>query len=294
MDKAEFKFDQIGCWSEIKLDIVREYAAVYSKILSARTNPSLYHLYVDAFAGAGVHLSRTTGEFVLGSPLNALSVKPPFREFHFIDLDREKVSALRELVKDRSDTYVWEGDCNQLLHKEILPRCRYKDYRRALWLLDPYKLQLNWSVIEMAGREETIDIFLNFPVMDMNRSVLWRDPSKVHGRNRARMDAYWGDHSWQEISYTTNDNLFGWQEKADIETIVQAFRERLKKVAGFANVPRPIPMRNTKGASNGLNPLGTRSRAAQKSARAVSTAMPNVWLSVYRRWDNLTMLTVFS
>ncbi len=31
----ELKYDEIGYWSEIKLDIIREYAAVYSKILVA-------------------------------------------------------------------------------------------------------------------------------------------------------------------------------------------------------------------------------------------------------------------
>jgi hypothetical protein len=36
-------------------------------------------------------------------------------------------------------------------------------------------------------------------------------------------------------------------KKTDNETIADAFRERLQKVAGFKNVPQPIPMRNTKG-----------------------------------------------
>lgn len=67
--------DQIGYWSEVKLDIIREYAQAYSRILAAQ--PRLYHLYVDAFAGSGLHVSRTTGELVAGSPLNALEVEPP-------------------------------------------------------------------------------------------------------------------------------------------------------------------------------------------------------------------------
>ena len=29
-----FEFDQVGYWSEIKLDIIKEYAVAYSKILS--------------------------------------------------------------------------------------------------------------------------------------------------------------------------------------------------------------------------------------------------------------------
>lgn len=67
----ELDYDEIGSWSEIKLEIVRKYAAAYSTIMAKQ--PSIKkHIYVDAFAGPGVHISRATGDFVLGSPLNAL------------------------------------------------------------------------------------------------------------------------------------------------------------------------------------------------------------------------------
>lgn len=43
--------------------------------------------------------------------------------------------------------------------------------------------------------------------------------------------------------------LFGEiEEKAANEAIAEAFRIRLKKVAGFEYVPNPLPMRNNKGA----------------------------------------------
>lgn len=100
--KKQPEFDQIGYWSEIKLDIIREYASAYSRILSKK---NLRHIYVDAFAGAGVHLSKAKGEFILGSPLNALEVQPPFREYHFIDLDSKRVAGLHELVGDRRDVH---------------------------------------------------------------------------------------------------------------------------------------------------------------------------------------------
>ena len=74
----EPKYDEIGYWSEIKLDIIKDYAAAYSRILSGQKKPSLYHIYIDAFAGAGVHISKRTVEFFPGSPFNALMVKPPF------------------------------------------------------------------------------------------------------------------------------------------------------------------------------------------------------------------------
>ncbi len=48
MSKA-LEYDEIGYWSEIKLEIIKEYASAYSKILSSRRNPSFYHIYIDSF-----------------------------------------------------------------------------------------------------------------------------------------------------------------------------------------------------------------------------------------------------
>src|SRR5271154_2125670 len=109
---APLTFDRIGYWSEIKLQIVKEYASAYSTLLAAQKNPSLYHVYIDAFAGAGMHLKKSTEEFVLGSPLNALNIRPPFREYHLIDILPEKVEALKELVGPRNDVEIYQGNCN--------------------------------------------------------------------------------------------------------------------------------------------------------------------------------------
>lgn len=37
------KIDEIGPWSEVKLDILKRYAVEYSKILSNQRNPSFFH-----------------------------------------------------------------------------------------------------------------------------------------------------------------------------------------------------------------------------------------------------------
>lgn len=242
-----FKHDEIGYWSEIKLEIVSKYASAYSKI-RAKQQYIKRHLYIDAFAGAGVHVSKQTREFVPGSPMNALLVKPPFRELHFIDMNGGRAAELRKLAGERTDVHVHEGDCNKILEDRVFPRCRYEDYSRALCLLDPYGLHLNWSVMAAAGRMKSIEIFLNFPVMDMNMNVLWRDPDKVQLEQAHRMDAFWGDDSWREAAYSTDQNLFGFPEKTDNDVIAEAFRVRLQDVAGFQYVPAPMPMRNEKGA----------------------------------------------
>jgi three-Cys-motif partner protein len=246
---------EIGYWSEIKLDIIRDYAAAYSQILSAQKKPALRHVYIDGFSGAGFHTTKGTGDLVWGSPTSVLLVSPPFKEYHLIDLDKGSIDVLEEQVRGRTQgpydpntVHFYNADCNKVLLTDVFSRVRYEDYARALCLLDPWGLHLDWSVIHAAGQMRSVEIFLNFPIMDMNRNVLWRNPEGAGKDQVKRMTAYWGDESWREAAYTTQGNLFGYEEKTSNETVVAAFRKRLKEVAGFTSVPEPMPMRNTKGA----------------------------------------------
>jgi three-Cys-motif partner protein len=249
------KIDEIGPWSVVKLDILKRYAVEYSKILSNQKNPPFFHVYIDAFAGTGYHLSKATGEMVLGSPLNALLVRPPFREYHLIDLDGDKVAGLNELIGTRQDVFVHKGNCNQVLLQEVFPRVQRTDFKgggfkRGLCLLDPYKLTLDWEVIREAGSMKSLDIFINFPIHDINRTVLHHDPEGVSPANIARLTAFWGDESWRDVAYEKSQGLFGTiEEKVSNRRFAEAFRERLRKAAGFKRVPEPLPMRNSKGST---------------------------------------------
>src|SRR6185503_1901787 len=114
---ANVKYDEIAHWSEIKLDIVKEYAQAYSTIMNAQRSMRK-HVYIDAFAGAGQHISKVTKEFVRGSPLNALLVEPPFSEFHLIDLDGDKTAELRRIVGNRRNVNFYTEDANEVLLKQ--------------------------------------------------------------------------------------------------------------------------------------------------------------------------------
>ena len=244
---VELKFDEIGYWSEIKLDIIKNYAQAYATILAKQTY--LKTAYIDAFAGAGRHISKTTREIIPGSPLNALSIEPPFNEYYFIDIEQSRVEALVAISRTRPNVHVLEGDCNEKLINEVFPKVRWEDYKRGLCLLDPYGLHLNWEVLKKAGEMKSVEIFLNFPAMDMNRNVFWKNFDLVDKANIERMNLFWGDESWRAAAYETTQDVFGERiEKAPNEVIAEAFQQRLKQVAGFKFVPNPLPMKNTKGA----------------------------------------------
>ncbi|MGH7932534.1 MAG: three-Cys-motif partner protein TcmP [Candidatus Binataceae bacterium] len=203
---------------------------------------------MDGFSGAGVHLSKTTGIPIEGSPARALNVSPAFDGYYFIDLNPEKTDYLRLICGNRSDVRIHAGDCNEILTKELFPAIQYEKFNRGLCLLDPYGLHLDWNVMLQAGQSKAIDMFLNFPVMDMNRNAIWKNPAKVPQAGVERMTKFWGDESWKQIAYAESQqgNLFAPEMvKQGNEQIVAAFRERLKKVAGFAHVVEPLPMKNS-------------------------------------------------
>lgn len=241
------EYDEIGIWSEVKLAIIKEYASAYARIMDAQRRdkiPRLRWLYIDAYAGPGYHLSKTSGELVEGSPLIALNTDPPFHEYHFIDTEVSRAKQLRKLAGDRKDVSIYSEDCNTVLLRDVFPRARYEDYRRALCLLDPYNINLTWEVIETAGKMGSVDIFMNLMIMDINRNAMRRNPDKSLQSKMDQLTLLWGDESWKEAGYATVPTLFGDDlEKVSNEKFSEAFRARLKQKAGFRSVPAPMPMK---------------------------------------------------
>lgn len=247
------KLDEIGIWSEIKLDIIKEYASTFTTIMRKQDWCKGY-VYIDAFAGAGVHIRRKTGELVPGSPWNALEIANPFSEYHYIDVDKKKTEILEMLTRDRSSVNIYPEDCNEALVKKIFPSLQRKSKKRALCILDPYGLHLYWETIVEAAKLRTTEIFLNFPLMDMNRNVLHKDLLTANPEQIERMNRFCGSEEWQKILYEEDRqmSLFGDTDRIKVVDsnikLGDWFRiERLEKAAGFKFVPEPVLMRNSKG-----------------------------------------------
>jgi three-Cys-motif partner protein len=245
-----FQFDEIGYWSELKLEIVEKYGSAYTTAFANQRGLKKY--YIDAYSGPGVHRSKRTGKQIEGSPARALKVSPPFDHFYFIDLNPHKTAYLARLCQGRVDVDIVTDDAKSYLTRDLLPTIQFEKYNRALCLLDPYGLHLDWEVMLKAGQSRAIDMFLNFPVMDMNRNAIWKNPEQTSRGGIERMTRFWGDESWTQAAYADSPqyNLFSPPDrvKQSNEAIVAAFRDRLKKVAGFNVVPEPLAMRNTNNA----------------------------------------------
>jgi len=137
-----------------------------------------------------VSISAGKLENFAGSPLNALEVEPAFTEYYFIDLNEERAEVFNEIAREKTNVHSYHGDCNKILIREIFPALPYNSYKRALCILDPNGLHLKWLTIKAAAELETIYIFINFPIMDINRNVLFDDLSKAKQDDIERMNDF--------------------------------------------------------------------------------------------------------
>jgi hypothetical protein len=109
------KFDEIGYWSEIKLDIVKDYASgLLANSGGAKKTSSLSRVHRCLRGRRLAHL-KSNGRTYPRQPHQRASSPTA------IDIDRQKVALLRELTKDRRDVQFHQGDCNRILLEKVLP-----------------------------------------------------------------------------------------------------------------------------------------------------------------------------
>jgi len=268
--------EAIGLWTEIKLQIIREYAAAYTKILKEREWCRGYG-YIDAFAGPGEFVAKQDRDRIIpGSPINALNIEHKFSEYHFIDINQSKIDHLQDLIVGRPEAkmvHLHLGDANEILKRMILPNYEYESFKRALCILDPYGLDIEWATIESIGKTRTMDVFLNFPLMDINRNAALKMLEASDPEEGARLTKIWGDDSWKHLAYVEQGDLFSSsvliKKDEGNEILKRGFRERLKQVAGFSFVPEPILMKNRQGGHLYFLFFASHQPVAQNIAEAI-------------------------
>lgn len=263
-----------GPWTKRKLELLDKYLSAYTTILAAQSWCTGVH-YIDAFAGAGAHLDRETRELLDGSPKIAIKADPPFDRLIFIEKNEDRVeclNALRDEYPDRS-IEVWEADCNDVLPHifEEIP-----GNQRAFLLLDPYNLGVRWETIQAAAEagkqrgdrfDKTIEIMINFSLLDANRNVVRSRPEDMDPHQAQRLTEMWGSQEWMDWVYKEAPQLTLYgpeQVKEDdvADRLSEGFRARLKTV--YDHVSDYVIMRNATNAPQYSLILASHVRVAPK------------------------------
>lgn len=261
-----------GDWTSEKLERVRQYLRAYTAIFTANQWASKYHtIYLDAFAGTGYRnsppvqsetvqffegLEEDNQAFLKGSARIALEVEPPFKEYIFIERDPEyarELSYLKdEFASQRGNISVISQDANSYLLGWI--QKTNWNATRAVVFLDPYGMDVEWSVIQALGNTRAVDLWVLFPLgVAVNRLLTKSGPPPTGWANA--LTRIFGTDQWRDAFYPRHRvlTLFGEEEiqqkEADFGKIGQFFIDRLR--TAFVDVsPTPLALRNSKN-----NPL---------------------------------------
>ncbi len=246
--------DTVGRWSEEKLELLEKYLKADLLIMNSQKRKWLkaFH-YIDAFAGSGKPKARDEERYIAGSPLRALQCNPPFDCYWFIERSPWRVERLEELKRQFPNLHIEirQGDCNEILLREIVPQITKASRQRGLVFLDPYGLQVKWQTIEALAKAGTFDVFVNFPLMAVTR-LLKRDEPPA-GRVCVLLDKVMGNAEWVEKIYQPSGQLplFGGQPviSRDVmraEWLARVYADQVSKIFRF--VSKPVIMLNTKNA----------------------------------------------
>jgi three-Cys-motif partner protein len=196
--------DVVGPWSEDKLLLLGKYLHAYTVIMQGQANwcRNGYH-YIDAFAGTGRPRARDEERFIDGSPRVALNIQHPFNSYTFIEKSPWRVQRLQELQREfpTRSIRILEDDCNRAITTEVTPRIRYDHFNRGLIFLDPFSMNVEWPTIEQIAETKALEIFMNFPVMALNRTALPNDPNTLTIAQIERMNRFWGSTEWRDDIY---------------------------------------------------------------------------------------------
>ncbi len=240
-----------GDWTEVKLSMLKDYLAAYTKALKAKP---FSKMYIDAFAGTGYReidaqedtpglfeeqVSAEETGFFDGSARLALQIDPPFDRYVFIERSRKRMAELRAVagtypsLSNRMDFR--PGDANK-----VLPGlCHDTDWKktRAVLFLDPFGMDVDWSTMEAVARTEAIDVWVLFPVgIGVNR-LLKKKPDDIPLPWQHRLDRIFGTSDWRTVFFRTTSQsaLFG-EETATvkvgdaIQAIADYYQKRLRTV----------------------------------------------------------------
>lgn len=261
--KKDHKEATVGPWAKAKLDALEAYLRFYGQALSKQ---QFTRVYIDAFAGACVTKVRGTGsppepspffdeaedskdqtEFVLGSPVRAMSVQPGFDRLFFFDLDETRAGTLRQLAGGRTGISVQVGDCNPLI-QQLAPKLANRNVRGVAFL-DPYGAHLAWDTVKALGQTGTMEVVINFPLaMAINRLIT--RTGDVPPRWATQLDACFGTEEWRTLAYSRHLDLFGNEvvskDGGVADKLLNLYIARLKLIFPFVATPRLV--RNTRGA----------------------------------------------
>lgn len=227
-----------GIWTEIKLDVLRQYLNSYKKALKKKP---FQKIYVDSFAGSGMVLTKD-GRLLDGSAKIALDSNG-FDVYVFIEKNPQCVEALTHLkreenYKDRAIT-IERGDANEALLKwtALLQRHQW----RGVAFLDPFGMELKWQTLKSLAQTGIFDVWYLFPLSGLYR-LAPRDKRRIDPSRVTLLNQILGTEEWLSEFYQESPQLKWYSDtdyvRKDVDQLEHWVYKRLCTI--FPEVAPPL------------------------------------------------------
>lgn len=257
-----------GNWTEQKLETFEKYVNAYLTIMNnVRDKYNQKLIYFDGFAGSGSRKSDTNTELYnelfpqddfsknpyKGAAERVLGIKQRgFDYYYFIDKDEEsnkKLELKLQSYQTAEKKLIFRtGDANIQIVRLAEALNNNKKYK-ALVLLDPFGMQIDWSSIEKL-KETSCDLWILIPSGVIVNRLLDRQGKLTY---IDKLKSFFGmeEPEIRKAFYLkeTEQSLFGEEEvirKIDdpINKITEIYLEKLKKLFPYV-IQKPLVMYNT-------------------------------------------------
>lgn len=263
-----------GQWTEEKLDAFEKYVKAYLTIMNANRDKYNWKLvYVDGFAGSGSRngsSTETSSELLLdlfeneyleeseintykGAAERVLSIDMRGFDFYFF-IDKDEASSnllsqrLEPLIKGKIVEFR-SNDANTEV-KKLASAMKNNPKLRALVLLDPFGMQVNWATIAALEKTKT-DLWILVPTGVIVNRLLVRKGEPLHierltsffGKNEEFLKQYF-------YSRVQEQTLFGEVERIEkvkkpIQKIAELYIQQLQGIFKFVT-SEPLVLYNSR------------------------------------------------
>jgi three-Cys-motif partner protein len=237
-----------------------KYLKAYLDIM--RQNPYFELIYFDGFAGSGEIKPNTKYGLILESV--ALKVvtfehRHSFNMYYLVDKNKQKIESLESKIKNHPISnsrkiYCIAGDANDKLKSLVTYMHENPKNRRALVLIDPYGMQVNWEDIAQC-KDLGIDVWVLVPtgiginrmlVKDGNIDEIWlKKLSQFLGMSENEVKNYFYKETIENTLFGEDTKIL--KESNAAERAAALYVERLKTIWKVVSKPFPmkVPDKNT-------------------------------------------------